>query len=268
MTHYWRFQSLKLPRDLEELGVRTQVFEKAESDQSTRVEPVSDSVTLVFGLGSSWTFSNIEGDSLHTNAALFGPMCNPQRVINDDIGRCLEISLPPWLASEIFSPELVSTPSPLSIAGEFDAETKAIVEAVTNSPDLETTTATLIGFLTERQAAKERVTRTEVQWAWDRLTDRQPVTVKSLARQIGWSERHFENVYSDAIGCSPKRSSRLARFSLAHQMLLNNSVSMAEVSAASGYYDQSHMIRNFREFAGLTPKQVREQEAQHRVITG
>ncbi|MEM1434570.1 MAG: helix-turn-helix domain-containing protein [Pseudomonadota bacterium] len=268
MTHYWRFQSLKLPRALEELGVRTQVFAKAEPGQSIRVEPVSDSVTLVFGLGSRWTFSTVDGESLHTSAALFGPMCRPQRVINDDSGRCLEVSLPPWLASEIFSSELVSTRSPLSIAGELDAAVRGYVEAVTTSPDLEAAAKALVKFLGDRQAAKKRVTRTEVQWAWKRLTGRQPVTVESLAKEIGWSERHFANLYSDAIGCSPKRSSQLTRFLTAHQMLLENPVSMVEVSASSGYYDQSHMIRNFREFAGLTPKQVREQEAQHQVIAG
>ena len=266
MVQYWRFRSFGLPRALEESGVRIELFSKPEPRHSIRVEPVSDRVTLIFGVGSKWTFTTSESESIETSAVCLGASCVPQCVINDDIGTCLEVSLPPWLASEMFSPAVVSTPTPLGIACEFGAAGKSLVEEVANSPNAQHAARAVARFLLDRQIAKKRTTRAEIRWAWKRLSNNRHMTVESLASEIGWSERHFANKYSEAVGCNPKRSIKLARFSVAYRTLLENAASIADVSASAGYYDQSHMIRDFREFAGLTPKQVRKQEAIHRLL--
>ncbi|MEO1246219.1 MAG: AraC family transcriptional regulator [Pseudomonadota bacterium] len=175
--------------------------------------------------------------------------------------------MPPWLASEIFTQDVVSTSAFLSVSDELGPMGKSLVEEISNSSTVKLASEILIRFLCDRLKSKRHSTRREILWAWKRLSDTScKTTIQALASDIGWSERHFSSKYSESIGCSPLRSAKLARFSLAYQALVDKQMPIAEVSALAGYYDQSHMYRDFREFAGLTPKKVRAQESQHLIV--
>ncbi len=267
MVQRWQTHAVKLPRALRELGVRIDTFSKDTPGASSRVEPVSDSVTMIFGVGSTWTFAASGTASLRSSAIFVGVSGCPHRVINEDRGTCLEVTLPPWLAAEIFTRDIVSSPSCLNIADEFGPLGRSLVEEVTNSPDLRFASEAVIRFLCHKLKNKTRSTRSEILWAWEQLSNTcSETTIKALANDLGWSERHFSSRYSQATGCTPTRSAKLARFSLAYQTMMDQAMSISDVAVLAGYYDQSHMYRDFRKYSGLTPRQVRQQEAQHLII--
>ena len=78
--------------------------------------------------------------------------------------------------------------------------------------------------------------------------------VAALARDIGVSERGLERRFSQAIGVSPKMFSRIVRFQSVLRSI-ESATTPAILDAASdfGYYDQSHLINDFRQFAGVGP---------------
>jgi AraC-like DNA-binding protein len=56
------------------------------------------------------------------------------------------------------------------------------------------------------------------------------------------------------VGISPRATIRVMRFRHAVNTALGQRrVHWAQLAADSGYYDQAHLIREFRELAGLTP---------------
>ena len=56
------------------------------------------------------------------------------------------------------------------------------------------------------------------------------------------------------MGYSPKLFSRLIRFSKAYRLKENQpQLTWTNVAHASGYFDQMHMIKDFKEFAGVLP---------------
>ncbi len=77
--------------------------------------------------------------------------------------------------------------------------------------------------------------------------------IAHCAANLRWSERRLERTFNEQIGLSPKLFARIIRF----QSLLANAAkdrsSLLDHTFAAGYYDQSHMIRDFRNFAGVTP---------------
>jgi AraC-like DNA-binding protein len=80
------------------------------------------------------------------------------------------------------------------------------------------------------------------------------VEVDLLAQQAGISNRQLERKFSAAVGLSPKIFSRLMRFHTSLRLLQSDTIkSLTDVGYAAGYFDQSHFIREFREFAGLPP---------------
>ena len=96
-----------------------------------------------------------------------------------------------------------------------------------------------------------------VSWAWhqlDRSHGRVPVGV--LAEEIGWSRRHFGVRFRHAVGLAPKPTGRVLRFRRAAALLDRGPTrSIADLAAACGYADHSHLVREFRALAGCTPSQ-------------
>jgi AraC-like DNA-binding protein len=80
--------------------------------------------------------------------------------------------------------------------------------------------------------------------------------VDQLADRIGWSPRQLEREFRASAGLSPKALARIIRFQhllkLVGEDKLRDWVSLA---LASGYADQPHMVREFREFCGQSPTQ-------------
>ena len=92
----------------------------------------------------------------------------------------------------------------------------------------------------------------EVEHAWRRLrATRGRVAVSVLAREVGWSERHLAVRFRAEFGLAPKVAARVIRFDRARRRLRPGNG--AEVAAACGYADQSHLVREFRAFTGLSP---------------
>lgn len=68
----------------------------------------------------------------------------------------------------------------------------------------------------------------------------------------GFSHRHFNALFRDAVGLTPKVFSRVHRF---HRMLrgMRSGTGWAEMAIDAGYSDQAHFCREFRAFSGVTP---------------
>jgi AraC-like DNA-binding protein len=80
------------------------------------------------------------------------------------------------------------------------------------------------------------------------------LSIDRLAEAAGLTRRHLERRFLPAVGVSPKRLARLARFQHALQVLGSDaSPSGADTALACGYADQSHFIRDFRSIAGCSP---------------
>ena len=94
-----------------------------------------------------------------------------------------------------------------------------------------------------------------VTWAWDRLHDsRGRAAVGALAEELGWSRRRLVARFREEIGLPPKAVARLLRFEHALE-LVDRGETWAEVAFTAGYYDQSHLINEFRSITGITPVQ-------------
>jgi transcriptional regulator GlxA family with amidase domain len=84
------------------------------------------------------------------------------------------------------------------------------------------------------------------------------VSVRSIARSIGWSERHLSNQFRAYFGVLPKTAARRLRFSHAFNLASASPAGdLSNIAAQAGYSDQSHMTREFQTFSGVTPGVLR-----------
>jgi len=95
----------------------------------------------------------------------------------------------------------------------------------------------------------------ELGWAWHRLsTSRGGIEVGALAGEVGWSRRHLGERFRREFGLTPKEAARVMRFEAACRLLrAPGRPSLTDVAARCGFYDQAHLTREWREFAGCPP---------------
>ena len=79
-------------------------------------------------------------------------------------------------------------------------------------------------------------------------------TVREAAKYLGLSQRRFIEVFKAEVGITPKLFSRIQRFQQTRTFIQQNlSPNWATVALDLGYFDQSHLIREFLEFSGFSP---------------
>jgi AraC-like DNA-binding protein len=99
----------------------------------------------------------------------------------------------------------------------------------------------------------------EVAWAWRRLTATGgTLPIRRLAGEVGWSHKHLITRFRQQIGLPPKTAARLVRFDVVWRRLATHPPARwDQLAADSGYADQAHLIRDFRQFTGATPTAFR-----------
>jgi AraC-like DNA-binding protein len=80
----------------------------------------------------------------------------------------------------------------------------------------------------------------------------EPVTLSTLAQEVGLSAFHAARLFTRATGLPPHAWRNQLRLQRALAPL-RAGVSVAEVAAASGFTDQSHFTRHFRRMFGVPP---------------
>ncbi|MEI1279857.1 helix-turn-helix domain-containing protein [Leptospira venezuelensis] len=77
-------------------------------------------------------------------------------------------------------------------------------------------------------------------------------STEKLSFQI--SSRHLRRLFSENIGLSPKEFAKVLRF----QTALKNWKENGQLETGEGFYDQSHFIKDWKKFTGLTPSSLRK----------
>ena len=87
-----------------------------------------------------------------------------------------------------------------------------------------------------------------------RLLEAGEARVETIAEQLGVTARHLRRAFTESVGVGPKDFARTVRLHRALGRAVSSSSSdWSSVATDSGYYDQAHLIADFRQLVGLTP---------------
>jgi AraC-like DNA-binding protein len=83
-----------------------------------------------------------------------------------------------------------------------------------------------------------------------------------VTRRVGLSQRRFIQVFAAEVGLTPKSYCRVRRFQKARESVRNvEAPDWARVAIDCGYFDQSHLIREFQALSGLSPENYLRQSS-------
>jgi AraC-like DNA-binding protein len=197
-------------------------------------------VSKVWGISTS-KFSTVLEDRAHvfgikfTPGGLFPFFGKPLSLLADR-------SVP---AEEIFGPE-VHALERLILATEDENE---MVAAANN-------------FLLERMPKPNRRAELASQLVARILRERDLLTVEDLAARTGFSLRSLQRLFSQYVGVSPKWVIRRYRLhELLEQMHTAERLDWAQLAVDLGYFDQAHLINDFKSITGYAPTEYPGLEA-------
>ncbi|AVT38398.1 AraC family transcriptional regulator [Plantactinospora sp. BB1] len=170
-------------------------------------------------------------------------------------GECLQIRLEPVVAAAVLgaSTELTGTVATLDeIWGRDAGRVEERLRAAASWDERFRIAWEILGRRLDARPAVDP----EVAHTWRQtLSSRGRVRVDGLAGDVGWSRKRLWSRFRAQIGITPKRAARLVRFDHAVHLLAAGQAA-ASVATESGYVDQSHLHREIRAIAGLTPAAV------------
>ena len=102
---------------------------------------------------------------------------------------------------------------------------------------------------------------------------KQPTTLglQQLSSQIGYSQKHFIDLFKRQVGVPPKQYLKIMRFQKAVQEIENNRpIQWSRLAMESEFYDQAHFINDFKVFSGFTPNEYirRKRETLNYIAVG
>ena len=87
--------------------------------------------------------------------------------------------------------------------------------------------------------------------------------IDDVARSLGWSRRRIERAFARDLGIRPKVYARIVRLNAVLATLEDTERPRAvDLALEAGYFDQAHLLRDFRILAGRTPRSRRESDGE------
>ncbi len=222
----------------------------------------------VLPTGAAQLIVNLKEDETRRYDASRGLRCETTRgvILAGPMSRfsVIDTSEQEWVAGVAFKPggTAAFTRTPANEACDLDVDLDRLVardlvnslreqllEAATAANRLDRLESAL------RSAWRGPVGHDAVSFAVARFTKQPAATaISDVMAAIGLSQRQFIARFAAEVGLTPKRFCRVRRFqravALAHA---GGPVDWTSVALDCGYYDQSHLIHDFREFSGVTP---------------
>jgi AraC-like DNA-binding protein len=218
-------------------------FEERTAAPMRRREGPGRDVLIMVSFGEEWSIDGVRLES-------FAAGLHERQVTTEHGGHAfgLQVALVPLAARALLGPldELAGHAVPL--------EAPELVDRLYDAATWEARFRLLDEVLL-RRLADAPPPDAAVAWAWRRLVETDGrIPIAALTDELGWSRKRIAARFREHVGLTPKRAARLLRFERARELAEQAaSADWTRIALAAGYYDQSHLINDFRAVTGRTP---------------
>ncbi len=230
-------------------------YEERSAAPLVRSEFATASLVMIFEIGAPLRVSNGGRNERHPGGFVGGLQDGPTRTEHAGHQAGVQLNLSALAARELLGIPLAELAH--DVVALADALPRAQRELPRRLGELATWEERLdaVAALLRRLPEPPRAEHAELAWAVAQIErSRGAARIAALARELGWSERRLQRTFAREIGLAPKTFARIVRFeALMTRVRRGVHVGWAEDAQALGYYDQSHLVRDVRQFSGLTP---------------
>ncbi len=219
-------------------------------DRPHEVKAVPDgSIDLLFNIGSdkvttyiSGTVFGVKSWELGDADECFGVRFQPgQGVLPKDLYMDMLVNEDIEIDGNIFGENITER---IALAGDIKERSKIFREAY----------EILIYSRTEF-SYKEKIN----QYLVNRITrSRGLINMKELEAETNYSSSYLRRVFKNYHSISPKQFAQYIRFQTLLEKMKKSNMRYDELALECGYYDEAHMMKEFKNYAGMTLEQYRK----------
>ncbi len=209
---------------------------------------------LIFHYGDMYK-TNINGIWQEQGQDLIaGQITNHFFIENTGICKIFAIKFQPWALTELFKiPMFQLTNKVVNVPQDVLEILNPIKEIAISSASFDKKVTQIERWFENLISVSDIEFSKELKAVDLMITNNGRDNLKTIQNQTGISERKLERYFKKHIGLSPKSYSRIIRFSYIFQLVQEDTIDWADIVYVSGFYDQSHFIKNFKEFTGEHP---------------
>lgn len=231
-------------------------FRESVSRPVVRLEAAGPTGKLIVVCRGSIKIGRANDDTRQPlQAFVVGPDHEALVTEHDGTLHCIEVALAPGATRAFFDTPSALGATPVDLADLWPRRAAEFSERVAGAADWSSRFEITESMLRSAGSQRHRAIPAPVIWAWRELSRSYGRrSIRDLAREIGWSDRHFAACFASAVGLRPKAFARRVRFAAACRALdAETGENLCLTAARCGYADQAHMAREFRAFAGCPP---------------
>jgi AraC-like DNA-binding protein len=233
-------------------------YEEHSAMPVRRREVPAPQVTVILSLGPSIdVFRSSASTDARQSLGSFVASVDDAPALTQHIGHQhgVQINLGPLTAHRLFAmPMHELTGRVVELEEVWGRPGRQLAEMLHAAPGWEARFDMLDRFIAGRLSESPPPPR-ELSWAWGRLRRiGGSAPIGALASELDWSPRRVVREFRTGVGMAPKALARLLRFERVTQRLnAEGRANLGQIALECGYYDQPHLNRDFRQFAGISP---------------
>jgi AraC-like DNA-binding protein len=250
------------PSDILKPYVKNYTLISIDSDLTDEVFYPSGYVDLVINVsaGSATTFIDGRRRKL-PGVEVLGHLTMPSRLTVTKGTSVLIARIYPYASSLFFTDSMSELTNYATDAyGIFSREINEFYYGLMEADTLEQKVAMLERFLIGKLIKNEKQHRKSTiigQVCRHICSMGETYNSKTLSSGYGLSERYMEKLFVDLVGITPRAFFSVYRFNKSLNLVLSSRRKLTSIAYDCGYYDQSHFIKEFTKFTGITPFEAR-----------
>ncbi len=232
-------------------------FPRADTPAINTIVP-DGTMKLIFHYGDLyWHHPENEDKFLQPRCFLIGQLTRPYVVEPDgDTGTFVVRFHPNGFTPFTTFPIKEMENKPIALSTLYGEEGEALAQQIINADSTKQRIYIIEDFLFNRLTDTKTIDHIIKSTVDTIIKAKGQISVTELSQKKHIHRRQLVRKFSKTIGLSPKQLSKTIRLQSALKTLLNQEKSrLTDLAYDNEYYDQSHFIKDFKEFTGLSPKE-------------
>jgi AraC-like DNA-binding protein len=234
----------------------------ADSNKQETFNPLPDGCPgIMFQPPDKGTFYLEEDAKQLPGIMLYGQAIQPAKMVLTGKLNTVGVCLQPHALQSVFGINAHELTAKCVDLGLVHKKEKNLQEKLVNTATIEEQITLLSSSLINSVSLNSNKQDTITKFAVTEISrGKGEVSFDALLKQLQLSERTLERRFKQSIGVSAKLFSRICRFQESlNQLRKNNYQKLSDIAYENGYSDQSHFIRTFKEFTGVSPFDYKKQ---------
>lgn len=232
-----------------------------ESDSDSEFEDTvfpSGSMEIVFNLGKGIWESLVKNKYFKTpQIELWGQITKPLAIKSRGQHTMLGIRFYPHSAAYFLREDINLLNNQISDASDLlGTSIKNLQETLIETPELKCRIMLIENFLLRQLALNEQYSL-KIDKVGQILNGMKSTlndsNISHIASRHGISTRYLHKLVYEHTGLSPKFYNKINRFQLSLKLITKKEQPLTSIAYDCGYFDQSHFIKDFKSFTGVTP---------------